>query len=136
MEERRMFRRVGFVAKAELRSTNVNWFTQTIDLSLKGVRLKRPPHWAGKINDHFTLIFPIREDEVGIQMQMIGKLIHQDDQFMGLSIENIDLDSLSHLVRLVELHLGDPELMKEEFEKLKETQTHDPSNFPERLEHL
>ena len=121
MDERREFRRIGYAAKAEIRGSNVNWFTNVVDLSLKGVRVRRPEHWSGNLNNHYTLVFPIDEDHMGVQLQLVGRVIDQDEYYVGLSIENIDLDSLSHLIRLIELNLGDPELMQEELLKLEKT---------------
>lgn len=117
--ENREFQRVAFIAKAELKGSNVSWFTQTQQISLKGVQVKKPEHWSGKLNQHYTLIFPVLEDHLDMQLQVIVKVVHQDERVLGLSIENIDLDSLTHLARLIELHLGDAELMKEELLKLQ-----------------
>jgi len=50
---------------------------------------------------------------------MEGHLAHVgDNNTVGIRCESIDLDSISHLRRLVELNLGDPELLNRELSAL------------------
>jgi PilZ domain-containing protein len=116
--ERREFHRIGFVTKAEISNAHKKWETETQKVSLNGVQVKCPPHWTGKIDEHYTLTFPIQDPNVPFKMQMQTKITSQDDNHIGFTIEHIDLDSLSHLTRLIELHLGDPELMAQELAKI------------------
>ena len=47
-----------------------------------------------------------------------GAIAHQDENILGLSCEKMDIDSVSHLKRLVELNLGDQDLLERELDSL------------------
>ena len=44
--------------------------------------------------------------------------MHIEDDHTGYRCEHIDLDSISHLRRLVELNLGDPDILDRELSEL------------------
>jgi len=43
------------------------------------------------------------------------ELKHVEGDHLGFKCQYIDLDSVTHLKRLVELNLGDPEMLEREF---------------------
>lgn len=45
---------------------------------------------------------------------MLVTLAHQKDGLLGLQCREIDLDSITHLRRLIELNLGSSELLERE----------------------
>ena len=49
---------------------------------------------------------------------MLASVAHIDDKTIGFTCENIDLESISHLKRLVELNLGDKALLHRELASL------------------
>lgn len=111
MDERRKFSRILFAASASLHQENEHWQTTILDLSLNGALVEEPRDFinSGKpIRLSFTL------PESDIELQMETELIHQRNGQLGLKCNFIDVDSISHLKRMVELNLGDSTLLNRE----------------------
>ncbi|MBX9836115.1 MAG: PilZ domain-containing protein [Burkholderiaceae bacterium] len=112
--ERRNFTRVLFQTPGWLStdSDNVQMQVQVPvqvqDLSLKGALVKaRKPLSVGTM---CQLTVPLTESHYCITMSMQVAQVQQ--QNMGLVCCSIDLDSVTHLRRLIELQLGDPSLLE------------------------
>lgn len=115
--DRRRFRRIAFDAKTTIAQDNWNWPVQLVDVSLKGLLVERPDDWRGNGKRRFDV--DIRLDpHAHIKMQV--KLAHEDHGPLGFVCEHIDLDSISHLRRLIELNLGDPQELERELGALLE----------------
>lgn len=56
--------------------------------------------------------------ETDVQMRV--RLTHEDPSQLGFVCEHIDLDSISHLRRLIELNVGDQEELERELGALLE----------------
>ena len=54
----------------------------------------------------------------GEHITMEGKVVHKEDQFIGLECQHIDLDSMTNLRRLVELNTGDENLLGRELSEV------------------
>ena len=109
--ERRQFSRILFDAWAELRQGDKSWQATVIDLSLNGLLVREPMDW--EIDTQQSLNAAIRLDpNATIQMTVLWR--HSRDGQIGFECEHIDIDSISNLRRLVELNLGDPELLERE----------------------
>ncbi len=109
--DRRCFRRIALDVTTELRQNGHEWPVQLVDLSLKGLAVKRPEPWKG--NKALPFDVDIRLDpKAHIKMQV--KLTHDDHGQLGFVCKEIDLDSISHLRRLIELNLGDQEELERE----------------------
>ena len=118
-QNRRIFTRILFDADTKLQQGDKTWSTQLIDLSLKGILIEEPDGWTdASENESFTAIVALDDNETKITMQM--KMAHHDNQQIGFQCENIDLDSITHLRRLVELNVGDHELLDRELTALGE----------------
>ena len=115
--DRRRFRRIAFDARTTIAQEGWNWPVQLVDLSLKGLLVQRPDDWRGKGTEPFDV--DIRLDpQAHIQMQV--RLAHDDHGQLGFVCEHIDLESISHLRRLIELNLGDEEELHRELAALLE----------------
>jgi hypothetical protein len=115
--DRRRFRRIAFDAKTELRQTGREWPVQLVDLSLKGLLVQRPEPWQGDKAQPFDV--DIRLDpQAHIKMQV--RLTHEDHGQLGFVCEHIDLESISHLRRLIELNVGDEDELHRELAALLE----------------
>lgn len=115
--DRRRFRRVAFDARTTIAQDRWNWPVQLVDLSLKGLLVQRPDDWRGNRAEPFEV--DIRLDpEAHIKMQV--KLAHDDHGQLGFVCEHIDLESISHLRRLIELNLGDEDELHRELAALLE----------------
>ncbi len=116
-KERRRFSRIGFDADVQLVDARGSWQSRLIDLSLKGALVAIPPEWSGQPGERFLLEFALDAgDEAVIRME--ASVSHQENDHIGFRCEHIDMDSISHLRRLVELNLGDAELLERELSAL------------------
>lgn len=120
--EHRRFTRIPFDANAQLYDpqNNKSWNTELIDISLKGVKLSIPADWnedwetAEHSNFEITLI--LAKDDVEIKIH--AALKHHEETVLGFQTIHIDVDSASHLHRLLELNLGDSKLLDREYIEL------------------
>ena len=115
--ERRRFRRIAFDATAELRQNGSEWPVKLVDLSLKGLLVERPDNWKG--NKALPFEVDIRLDQK-THIKMQARLTHEDPGQLGFVCKHIDLDSISHLRRFVELNLGDEQELERELGALLE----------------
>jgi len=115
-QERRHYVRIAFHAPAQLILAERNIDVLVIDLSLKGALVRLPADTA--LDDDTPCVLQLSLDEVGDQIRMETTVTHVDGRYAGLSCHCIDLDSVTHLRRLVELNLGCEELLERELSAL------------------
>lgn len=115
MNEKRHFTRIQFDAIASIKTANGQWDTQVIDISMKGALIEKPEVDLEN-NQQVELNLTLSDNTTHIVME--GKIAHTDDKTIGLVCEHIDVDSVSHLRRLVELNTGSPDLLERELEAL------------------
>lgn len=111
MDERRKFSRILFAASASLHQGNEHWQTTILDLSLNGALVEEPHDFINS-GKPIRLSFTLPESDIELQMQT--ELVHQRNGQLGLKCSFIDVDSISHLKRMVELNLGDATLLNRE----------------------
>lgn len=110
-ENQRRFTRIPFDAAAVLARDGHAWHCELIDLSLKGALVNKPDGWNGTVSETYQLTLLLDED---IRICMDVSVAHIEEQQIGLACQDIDLDSITHLRRLVELNLGDSNLLERE----------------------
>jgi hypothetical protein len=115
-DERRRFRRIPFEAQAFLSHGKDRWETQLLDISLKGALLTLPSGWKGATGERLYLELVIEGGALVIRMET--EVAHIEKGHLGLRCLHIDLDSMAHLRRLVELNLGDADQLSREFHSL------------------
>lgn len=114
-QERRRFTRIAFDAEAELRVGERQWVVKIEDISLKGVLLVHPPGFDAPLGEAMEVEAWLDSD---VQIVLPVTLARIDDDFLGCACGAIDLDSITHLRRLVELNLEDSTLLDRELEHL------------------
>ncbi|RTE67255.1 PilZ domain-containing protein [Amphritea opalescens] len=115
-EDRRRFQRITFDAHCEIQTAdNHRWPVQLMDISFQGALTSVVDHELLQIGDSAELIIQLSNDIV-IQMPVI--LRHHLGTHLGFEAQNMDIDSLTHLRRLVELNLGIETLLERELEQL------------------
>ena len=115
-DERRHFSRIPFDARTTLREADGHeWHGALLDISLNGALLERPQDWNGGTRAGLVLEILLTEAAC-IRMEVT--VAHVEAHYLGLRCTHIDLDSIAHLRRLVELNLGDPDLLNREFSAL------------------
>ena len=114
--EKRKFKRVPFATVVRMMNVHGEWESFLLDISLKGALIKTPPKWFAELGDQHALTVLLDRSSVEIHMQ--ATLAHASDQALGFQCTHIDLESMSHLKRLVELNLGDGTLIERELHAL------------------
>jgi len=115
--EQRKHYRVLFDTLASIHINASNMQAYMIDISLQGALIKKPDAWTAKVGDTGQLRIVLSDNITAISMDV--KVAHIEDDHVGFHCEHIDIDSITHLRRLVELNLGDPEMLEREFSALQ-----------------
>ncbi|MFK3774046.1 PilZ domain-containing protein [Pseudomonas sp. NPDC089406] len=116
--ERRRFQRIAFDAPTELRQGERRWPVTLLDLSLKGLLVERPEPWDADLTQDFDAVIHLNDKTTQVKMQV--ELRHEEPDRLGFNCLYIDIDSMSHLHRLVELNLADSTEMMRELRELIE----------------
>jgi hypothetical protein len=114
-QERRRFSRILFDAQVELAQGDYHWRASLLDISLKGMLLQQQlPETISHREP--ILVKIILADTTTIAMSVM--VAHQHHNQLGLMCESIDIDSICHLRRLIELNLGDVNAAERELSEL------------------
>lgn len=111
---RRQFSRITFNNQVRLTQGHNSWLAEIVDISLKGILL-RCQDW------NFNQAQPLQANLVladDTQINMTLSVRHIDNDLAGFACEFIDIDSITTLRRLVELNLGNAELLERELANL------------------
>lgn len=114
-DEKRHFHRILYNAEATLTSQGHSYPCKIIDISLKGCLLELDQCQETQSIDASTLTLTL-SDEIKICMELAKTHVH--DHLAGFKCVNIDIDSISNLRRLVELNLGNSEILERELVNL------------------
>jgi len=113
--EQRRFSRIPFDMRATLQDGAQTWQTSLLDISLHGALIRTPGEFEATPARAYQLAVHL---EGGPDIVMDVAIAHQEQDEIGLKCNDIDVDSITHLRRLVELNLGDPELLERELSAL------------------
>jgi len=114
--ERRKFTRIPFEASVNISNPTGSWTAKLLDISLNGALISLPHNWKPGDSRSFLLNINVADDVVEIRMEVTAS--HIDNNSLGLQCDHIDIDSVSHLRRLVELNLGNDEILNRELTAL------------------
>ena len=115
---RRKFSRVSFHSPATLYLPDGQHPVEVVDLSLKGALIHPTADMYVTVGTNGTLKIHLGGDGASIRMEVT--VIHHRGAYYGLACRDIDLDSITHLRRLVGLNLGDEALAEREFALLSQ----------------
>lgn len=116
-DERRRFHRIGFDAPAWIERPGAAPEPVTVvDLSFKGALVKAEDASRYEVGERCELVVALGEDEAHIRMG--SELKHVEGALLGLACVDLDLDSVTHLRRLIALNLGDPALLERDLKAL------------------
>lgn len=116
--QRRHFSRIRFNTGARLLVGDRESPCEVRDLSLKGALIRSASDLRPAPGERCLL--EIALDGEGAAIRMEGDIAHTGNGCVGLACREIDLDSITHLRRLLELNLGDPELLQRELGVLQD----------------
>jgi hypothetical protein len=118
-QERRQFARVTFAAGAELITTQAHHHCQVLDISLKGVLLQLPAGPGPQAGQPCLVKLPLAGGAGGdAAIAMAGELAHVAGGHAGVLCRSIDLESITHLRRLIEVNLAEPGASERELKAL------------------
>jgi hypothetical protein len=118
MSEQRRFTRIHFEAPVTLSIGDHHQAVGLLDISLKGALVATPAAAPTPPIDSPCILMLDLDNGVSIHMQ--GHVAHTEDCHIGIQCNGLDLDSATHLRRLVELNLGDTGLLERELGALWE----------------
>ncbi|MFO0121612.1 MAG: PilZ domain-containing protein [Inhella sp.] len=112
--DRRHHARVHFDGQAQLITTDGRATVQLVDVSLKGALVRLPANAEVAAGEPCLLSLQLGD----VHIKMAAEIAHLAGREAGLRCAAIDLDSISHLRRLVAMNLGDPQLAERELRAL------------------
>lgn len=114
--DKRHFTRIVMDGEVELDCNGSRWRSVLLDVSLKGALVSRPDGFQLDTGNTCSLTIFLAQCEVTISMAVT--LTHSDERHLGFRCDHIDLDSISHLRRIVELNVGDEAELERELSDL------------------
>lgn len=113
--KRRFFWRAAFHSPARLVTPDGELSADLLDISLRGALLQMPITWSAQRGVKCQLFLSLTADT---EITMWCTAMHVDGDRVGLRCDNIDLDSITHLRRLVELNVGDHSILERDLASL------------------
>ena len=114
-EERRRFTRIAFDAQTRISQGPLHWSVKLLDVSLKGLLIEKPQDWRPAPAPEFTADIHLSNET---HIIMVVHLAHTKAHQLGFECTRIDSESIGNLRRLVELNLGDQDLLQRELKAL------------------
>lgn len=114
-QERRKFKRVNFNAEVVMQCGHEEWTANLIDISLKGMLVEPPSGLEADTSNPFAIALFLGED-VSIHARVT--IVHTHNGHWGLEWQHIDFEGITHLRRLLELNMEDPEALNRELAQL------------------
>ncbi|MGE0080756.1 MAG: PilZ domain-containing protein [Thiohalomonadaceae bacterium] len=114
--ERRHFLRFAMEAEVQIEDEHGAYQARLLDISLNGALVTLPLQCPCALGDAARLSIRLPESDVVITME--GRVAHRGKDVLGYRCEHIDLASISHLKRLIELNLGDEGQLERELSEL------------------
>jgi len=116
--QRRLFTRIPFDADYRLHNPNSDnhWRGLVIDLSLRGALIQCPEGLTPQIGEEYVLELILGSDEM--KVVMLVSVAHCENSHIGFHCHHIDLESLSHLRKILEFNLGKPEMVEREISEM------------------
>lgn len=112
----RRFTRITFHRPAVLDLETARAECEVLDVSLKGAMVEVGPTINPEVGDTCALV--IRLDQGSEQIRMDGEVAHVHGNKVGVKCDEMDLESIAHLRRLVELNVDDEAALHRELSAL------------------
>jgi PilZ domain-containing protein len=116
MSEHRLFHRIRFVVKTDVEMDGKSGEAVLVDISLKGALLTFPQELHPE--QGLSCRLKIHLEESDIILIISGNVVHVHENMAGIKFTLIDIDSMIHLRRLLELNTDDPDQVRSELHSL------------------
>lgn len=107
---------MSFATGAELITVDLHLQVQVLDLSLKGALLVMPD--GTRVTSGAPCLLKLSLGNGGPQIAMAGEIAHTVANRAGMLCRSIDLESITHLRRLIAMNTGDPLLLQRDLQSL------------------
>jgi hypothetical protein len=114
-QDHRHFHRIAHDAPASVSRGGSALTGRALDLSLKGCLLEIDAADTLSMGEEYQVEIHLSDE---IKIAMTAAPVHREGKRAGFKCGHIDIDSVSSLRRLVELNLGDTELLERDLEAL------------------
>ena len=111
MDERR-FRRVPFATEVQLVAGTQRHSCQLLDIALRGALLECAEPWTLPVGTMASLAIPLPDSAITLNFD--AELVHHEGAHLGFQFLHEDLQTFTHLRKLLELNTGDPEGIRSE----------------------
>jgi len=108
-KHKRHFHRIFFDSYVTLNNDTDIFTAHLVDISIHGCLLSFDKPWTEALDDLYTLKLQLSEESSIIMRLSVAHVVGNN---VGFKCEHIDIDSLSQLRRLVELNLGDSDMLE------------------------
>jgi hypothetical protein len=108
----RHFQRVPFDAEVELAFGNQSATCHLLDIALKGALVETSTELAITGDTPCNLCITLPGTTIVLDFE--AKLVHREETHYGFKFLSEDLETLTHLRKLLELNTGDPEGVRQE----------------------
>ena len=116
IQERRRFQRVATDKPIVVRCSDGEYCGTTLDLSLRGLLIESTDGWQPQTGNPVSVRIRLDDDTCCIDMD--GTIAHVLGSRVGIRVTGVDIASAARLRRMVELNLGDPDLLERELTEL------------------
>ena len=117
MTENRYSHRVNFDCLVEFKTSECNYICELVDISINGALIAACSGATPEPGTKCQLIISLNETDK-YKIIMDGTVSRKIENRVGIHCDSIDVDSMTHLRRLVEYNLGDVELVNRDFNTL------------------
>ena len=117
MTEHRHSHRVNFDSLVEFKTSEVKHVCELVDISINGALIAACSGATPKSGTPCQLTISLN-DAAENKIIMTGTVARKIENRVGIHCESIDVDSMTHLRKLVEYNLGDVELVNRDFDAL------------------
>ncbi len=113
--ERRIYNRIPFTAEILMQCGHEEWSCNLLDISLKGMLVEPPENIEIDMNNPCGMALFLGED---ISIHARVNIVRSSKGNWGLKWLQIDVASLQHLRRLIELNTNDQAMLTRELSEL------------------
>lgn len=115
MDNIRSFERIHFHSDVTLEFEDARFVCELVDISLHGALLHNCTGATPAVGTPCKLILELNEET---RITMEGSVAHKNANRIGIICLSIDLSSMTHLRKLVEVNHSDPSLLEREIHAL------------------
>lgn len=118
MDNKRHFSRIKFDISSVVKVNGCDYETELLDISLKGALMFISSSVPLKLGDDCKIEIHLPSSDIKLQFE--ATLVHLHEKHYGFVFRREELETLTHLRRLLELNLGNGDKITDELFFLKE----------------